>query len=148
MSPSAISRQIAARALALVGATEDCLNIVLVDDAAVSRLNEKFHHREGPTDILTFDYGAGEVTGELVISVEHAVAQAKRFRSTPSHELALYTIHGVLHLHGHDDLSPRPRARMRAAERRLLVRLEAEYPMHSLLFACRPSKARRASEDV
>jgi len=35
-------RQIAARALALVGATEDCLNIVLVDDAAVSRLNEKF----------------------------------------------------------------------------------------------------------
>ena len=140
-------RQIATRALVLVGATEDRLNIVLVDDAAVARLNQQFHHREGPTDILTFDYGAGEVTGELVISVEHAIAQAKRFRSTPSRELALYAIHGVLHLHGHDDLSPRPRARMRAAERRLLVRLEAEHPLHSLLSARRPSK-RQASEDV
>ena len=141
-------RQIAARALVLVDATEDRLNIVLVDDATVARLNQQFHHREGPTDILTFDYGAGDVTGELVISVEHAIAQAKRFRSTPSRELALYAIHGVLHLHGHDDLSPRPRARMRAAERRLLVRLEAEHPLHSLLSARRPSKSRQASEDV
>ena len=141
-------RQIAARALVLVGVMDDRLNIVFVDDAAIARLNKQFHHREGSTDILTFDYGAGEVTGELVISAERAVAQAKRFRSTPSHELALYAIHGVLHLHGHDDLSPRPRARMRAAERRLLVRLEAEHPLHSLLSARRPSKSRQASEDV
>jgi probable rRNA maturation factor len=133
-------RQIAARALALIGATEDSLNIVLVDDAAIARLNKQFHHREGSTDILTFDYGAGEVTGELVISAEHAVAQARRFRSTPSRELSLYVVHGVLHLHGYDDLSPRPRARMRAAERHLLVRLEAEHPLHSLLSARRPSK--------
>ena len=132
------------RALTLIGATEDSLNIVLVDDATVARLNQQFHHREGPTDILTFDYEVGDVTGELVISVEHAVTQAKRFRSTPSRELALYAIHGVLHLHGHDDLSPRPRARMRAAERRLLVRLEAEYPLRSLLSAGGPSKDRAA----
>jgi probable rRNA maturation factor len=141
-------RQIAVRALALVGATDDCLNIVFVDDASITRLNKQFHHREGSTDILTFDYGTGEVTGELVISVEHAVAQAKRFRSTPSRELALYVIHGILHLHGYDDLSPRPRARIRAAERRLLTRLEAEQPLRSLLSAHRPSKPRQASEDV
>ena len=135
-------RQIAARTLALVGATDDRLNIVLVDDAAMAHLNKQFHHRAGSTDILTFDYGAGEVTGELVISVERAVAQARRFRSTPSRELGLYVVHGILHLHGYDDLSPRPRARMRAAERRLLVRLEAEHPLRSLLSARRTSKTR------
>ncbi|MGD0016996.1 MAG: rRNA maturation RNase YbeY [Verrucomicrobiia bacterium] len=126
-------RQIAARALALVGATEDRLNIVLVDAAAVARLNQQFHHREGPTDILTFDYGAGDVTGELVISIEHAVAQAKRFRSTPSRELALYAVHGILHLHGHDDLSPRLRARMRAAERRLMAMLAKDCDLSTVL---------------
>jgi probable rRNA maturation factor len=128
-------KQIAARALALAGATNDRLNIVLVDDAAIARLNQQFHHRKGSTDILTFDYGAGEVTGELIISVEHAIAQARRFHSTPSRELGLYVIHGILHLHGYDDLSPRPRARMRAAERRILGRLPREFPLSSLLSA-------------
>jgi probable rRNA maturation factor len=137
---SRLLRQIAVRVLTLVGATEDRLNVVLVDDAAIARLNKQFHRRDGSTDILTFDYGAGDVTGELVISVEHAVTQARRFRSTPSRELALYVVHGILHLHGYNDLSPRPRTRMRAAEGRLLVRLEAEPPLHSLLSPRRPSK--------
>jgi probable rRNA maturation factor len=100
-------------------APEQQLNIVLVNDTAIAKLNRQFHDTEGPTDILSFDYGAG--IGELIISIEHAVTQAGRFRSTPSRELALYVIHGILHLHGYDDLSPRPRARMRAAERKFLA---------------------------
>jgi probable rRNA maturation factor len=97
------------------------LSIVLVNDAEMARLNLQYHHTRGPTDILTFDYGEGQ--GELVISVERAVAQARRFRTTLARELALYVVHGLLHLHGHDDRTPRQRARMRAAERRWLNRL-------------------------
>ncbi len=126
-------RQIAVRALALAGATKDNLNIVLVDDAAIARLNKQFHQREGSTDVLTFDYGAGEVTGELVISVERAIVQAKRFHSTPSCELGLYVVHGILHLHGYDDLLPRPRTRMRAAERRLMTVLATDFELRALL---------------
>ena len=112
-------KEIALAALQHTGAAPgQQLNIVLVSDTAIAKLNRQFHNCEGPTDILTFYYG--DKTGELIISVEHALSQAGRFRSTPSRELALYVIHGILHLHGHDDLSPRPRARMRAAERRLL----------------------------
>ena len=113
-------KAIATVALISVEASPDIqLNIVLVNDATIARLNREYHHQEGPTDILSFDYGAG--IGELIISVEHAENQAGRFHSTPSRELALYVIHGILHLHGHDDLAPRPRARMRAAEKKLLA---------------------------
>ena len=113
-------KKISREALCLAGATEDNLTVVLVDDKQIAELNERFHKMSGPTDILTFDYGPGTVTGELIVSVEHAVSQAKRFRTTPSRELVLYIIHGILHLHGHNDRTPRQRARMRVAERRHL----------------------------
>ncbi len=124
-------KKIARHVLADLGVTGGSLSIALVDDGAMAKLNAQYHHVEGPTDILTFDYGAG--AGELIISVEHAQSQAKQFRSTPSRELPLYIIHGLLHLHGHDDLKPRPRARMRAAERRLLALLEKAFPLRKLI---------------
>jgi rRNA maturation RNase YbeY len=96
------------------------LSIVLVSDETIAELNERFHHSHGPTDILTFEYDG---LGELIISTERAVAHAKRYRTTPGRELALYVVHGILHLHGYDDRTPRQRARVRAAERRFLARL-------------------------
>jgi len=83
-------------------------------------LNEQFHHVAGPTDILTFDYGDA---GELIISVDHAVAQARRYRTKPSRELALYVVHGLLHLAGQDDRTVAQRRKMRAAERLTLRKI-------------------------
>ena len=115
------SRQVRAMALQTLAKLESPvqdLNIVIVNDRQIAELNQRFHQTDGPTDVLSFDYGAGQ--GELIISVERACVQARQFQSTPSRELALYVIHGMLHLSGYDDLAPRPRARMRSAERRLL----------------------------
>jgi probable rRNA maturation factor len=116
--------EIARRSLILLNDTRSDLSIVLVNDATMAELNEKYHAVSGTTDILTFDYGEGQ--GELIISVECAVRQAKRFRTTPRRELALYVIHGILHLHGYNDVTPTQRRRMRAAEKRLMVRLQVE----------------------
>jgi probable rRNA maturation factor len=112
--------RLARRALHAVGSTLAELGIILVNDAQIAEYNERFHHRAGATDILTFGY---EGVGELVISTDHVIANARRFRTTPRRELALYVIHGILHLHGHDDQAAPQRRRMRVAERRLLARL-------------------------
>jgi len=98
------------------------LSIVLVSDFAMARYNQQYHATAGTTDVLSFDYGDGH--GELIISVPRAVAQARQFRTTPSRELALYVVHGILHLQGYDDLQPVSRRCMRAAERRLLGKLD------------------------
>lgn len=126
-------KKISREALHLAGAADDNLIIVLVDDKQIADLNQRFHNATGPTDILTFDYGPGPVTGELIISVEHAISQAKRYRTTPSRELVLYVVHGILHLHGHNDRTLRQRARMRATERQFLRRLAAVFSLEEVV---------------
>jgi probable rRNA maturation factor len=104
-------RQLAERALPPC----DTLSVVLVNDREMARLNQQFHNTPGPTDVLTFDYGDGQA--EIIISVDHAFG-----RPRPARELALYLVHGILHLQGYDDHTPAQRRRMRAAERRLLAK--------------------------
>ena len=124
-------RAIAHRILARLDSRLETVGIILVNDAQIAGYNEQFHHTDGPTDVLSFDYGDG--AAELIISVERAAEQARQFHSTPSRELALYVVHGLLHLHGYDDLTPGPRRRMRAAERRLLKRLARVCPLRGLV---------------
>ena len=64
----------------------------------------------GPTDVITFQHG------EICISVETALRQAAAFGTSLEHELRLYLVHGLLHLHGFDDRTPRGRARMKAVQ--------------------------------
>jgi probable rRNA maturation factor len=123
--------EIAQRALELVGDTQLQLGIVLVNDAAIAKLNAQYHDTPGATDILSFDYG--DEQSELVISVEHAISQAKRYRTTPARELILYVVHGILHLHGYNDLTPAQRRRMRAAERRLVTQLRGQFELKGLI---------------
>jgi len=123
--------KITQQARELVGDLDGELSVVLVDDAAIANLNAQYHATPAPTDILSFDYGEGHA--ELIISVEHAVAQAKRFRTTPTRELVLYVVHGILHLNGHDDAATRDRRRMRAAEQRLMAQLRKQFEFESLV---------------
>ena len=114
-------KKLAQRVLDLLNTGDDDLSLVLVDEAAIRQLNRQFHATDASTDVLAFDYGDGH--GEVIVSVERAVVVAKRYRNTPSRELALYIVHGILHLHGHDDLTPGKRRQMRQAESRLLASL-------------------------
>ena len=122
---------IAGRALDFVHDADCQLDIALVDDDTIARLNAQYHATPGPTDVLSFDYGEGQ--GELIISVECVIHQAKCFRTTPARELVLYVVHGILHLHGYDDITARDRRRMRAAERKLMSRLDKHFEFKGLV---------------
>ncbi len=102
------------------------LGIYLVAEAEMTRLNETYLHHRGSTDVITFDYAndsASLLHGEVFVCLDEAVSQACRFRSTWQSELVRYVVHGVLHLLGYDDLAPRARRRMKAAEDALVRQL-------------------------
>ncbi len=103
------------------------IGVHLVGTAEITRLNETFLRHAGPTDVITFDYREdatpGCLSGEIFISVDEAVAQARRFGTEWRSELIRYFIHGLLHLQGHDDLSPGPRRKMKYQENTLLKEL-------------------------
>lgn len=111
------------------------LEVSLLDDPGMARVNEQFVHHAGPTDVITFDYSEPEAAcrqGEILLCPAEALRQAGRFRTTWQSELARYFIHGVLHLLGHDDLAPDPRRRMKRLEHRLLRELAARFPLNRL----------------
>ena len=129
----ATSAQIAAAAeaaLAHGGRAGIELGLVLVGDAALCALHERWMGDPAPTDVLSFDLGEelGGPAGEVYVSVDCARRVARERQLDPVGELLLYVVHGVLHLCGYDDHDPGDRRRMRAAERKVLARLEPVRP--------------------
>ena len=92
------------------------LSLAFVDDATSERINRDYLNHVGPTDVITFPLGTKPLQGELVIGVDVAERVAVERRHNTCHELALYVIHGVLHLCGYDDKMPGPLRLMRQRE--------------------------------
>ena len=91
--------------------------VALVDDKTMAELHERFLGVPGPTDVLSFPHG------EIIVSADTAKREAIERGIDPLGELVLYVVHGALHLAGHDDKKPKPRLKMRAAERKVLTEL-------------------------
>ena len=117
-------RTVCARLLRGHGA-EGGLSICYVDDPAIRQLNAQYLDRDETTDVLAFPLDdetdpVEPLLGEIVVSVETAVREATARGLPVGSEIALYTIHGLLHLLGYDDREPDDAARMREAEREAL----------------------------
>ncbi len=99
------------------------LQIALVDDAAIAKLNQQYLGHAGPTDVLSFDLaepGVNGVEGQLVVSVETARREAQRRNHAVEAEVLLYCLHGTLHLLGFDDASADGAREMHRLEDELL----------------------------
>jgi probable rRNA maturation factor len=102
------------------------ISLAFVDNTTIHRLNKQYLDHDEPTDVLSFPYSAAnakKLEGELVIGVEVAKEQAAERGHDVQAELALYVVHGLLHLCGYDDKSPRDEQAMRERERHYLAAL-------------------------
>jgi probable rRNA maturation factor len=99
------------------------ISLAFVDDATSERINRQYLGHEGPTDVITFPLGAKPLHGELVIGAQVASRVAAERGHDMQHELALYVIHGMLHLCGYDDKTPGPLRLMRQREAQYLALL-------------------------
>jgi probable rRNA maturation factor len=102
------------------------ISVAFVDNATIHVLNKRYLAHDEPTDVLSFplsEPGAKRLSGELVVGAEVALAQATERGHDVQAELALYVIHGLLHLLGYDDHSDDEAAQMRQRERHYLQQL-------------------------
>ena len=109
------------------------LSILFVDNKKITELNERFFHKDYPTNVISFSYMDGlssEVMGDIVISLERAREEAESL-SIPSYErLFALIIHGVLHILGFDHVNDKNEARrMRYREKKLLTFVTA-HPLY------------------
>jgi rRNA maturation RNase YbeY len=110
------------------------LGIHLVGAKEMAEVNQQFLQHSGSTDVITFDYGEGQnvLHGEIFISIDDAVAQAKEFGTTWQSELVRYVVHGILHLRGYDDLEPVARKKMKREENRIVRELSERFRFSKL----------------
>ena len=96
------------------------IEVAVVSDAVIARVHVQFMDVPGATDVITFAHG------EIVVSADTACVQAAGRGHDVVAELALYIIHGLLHLNGYDDIAPRDRAKMHRVQDRIWRRVLAK----------------------
>ena len=97
------------------------ITFVFCDDNYLHKINLEFLDHDTYTDIITFDYSAGnEIVSEVYISVDRVAENAKKFSQTFENEIHRVMIHGVLHLCGYKDKLAKDKQIMRDKENHYL----------------------------
>ncbi len=108
------------------------LCVRLVDEGTIAEYNQKWMGKTGPTDVLSFpmdelrpardnEPDAEGILGDMLLCPQYAAAQAPTYSRSVDDELALLTIHGILHLLGYDHAEPDEEREMFALQTRLLA---------------------------
>ena len=112
------------------------INVLVTNDQGIHEINKATRDVDRPTDVLSFpmfqlepgqlpaewsdylDPDTGRCPlGDMCISLERAIAQAKEFGHSVKREVGYLTIHSMLHLLGYDHLDEGPmKKQMRGRE--------------------------------
>ncbi|MCS7253452.1 MAG: rRNA maturation RNase YbeY [Armatimonadota bacterium] len=113
------------------------VSLFICDDKQITELNTAYLERAYPTDVLSFpqlpedelerlkqphkcDAHRAIQLGDIVVSIDAILRQAKRYRQSPIDELMRLVIHGLLHLLGYDDTTSIGRKAMTKRELTLI----------------------------
>lgn len=111
--------------LAAVGEPEKGLAVTLLGDDAMRALNKATFGKDKTTNVISFPLGGvpgdpAPLLGEVFVSADTALAEARRAGMPADRRLAELVIHGLLHILGyeHVKVGPAERRRMQRAEKR------------------------------
>jgi probable rRNA maturation factor len=108
------------------------LSIVIEDNSKLQELNRQYSGIDAPTDVLSFilnekDPETGKLyLGDVIISLQKAQEQSEKAGHSVIFELQLLTVHGVLHLIGHDHYEEDQKSKMWTAQRQILAELKVD----------------------
>lgn len=110
---------------------EGNINIELVDDERISDLNKQYSGNAYPTDVLSFSYVEdqlhGDEVGDIAVNLAAASRQAKAAGAGEADEVALLSVHGILHLLGYDHRDASGRQEVDRLQRQILHRADLKY---------------------
>jgi len=118
-------KKVANKALRRLDLGKSEVNIVFVSNQRIRAMNRRYLGMDISTDVLAFSGGdtpGGDdgFLGDVVISSDKAQQQAKEYGTSFLQEMALYVIHGILHLAGYEDRTKKGKALMRNMEDELI----------------------------
>lgn len=111
------------------------VSVRFVDNDTIHELNNQFRGIDRATDVLSFPLGedgvydvnydtGAKLLGDIVISVERAMEQAKEYNHSLQREIGFLTVHSMLHLLGYDhENGGLEQVRMREKEETVLSKI-------------------------
>jgi len=115
------------------------VSILIVDNSYIQELNLIYRNQNKPTDVLSFsmnetlenepEYESGSevnLLGDIVISLEQALAQSREYGHSLERELGFLVVHGMLHLLGYDHEREDERKLMRSLEEKVMQEARLE----------------------
>ncbi|MDH7499534.1 MAG: rRNA maturation RNase YbeY [candidate division NC10 bacterium] len=120
-------REVTRRTLEGLGCSDAECGVLVVNDKRIAEFNRRFRKVSGPTDVLAFSMregpgceGSPQLLGDVVISAERALCQAREEGHSLEEELCFLLVHGLLHLLGWEDRTEAKRKRMLKAQEEIL----------------------------
>ena len=81
------------------------VSIILVDDDEIRQINKVYRDIDKATNVLSFELGDDMLLGDIYISLDTVIRQAKDAGISVADHVAHMVVHGVLHLQGYDHIS-------------------------------------------
>jgi probable rRNA maturation factor len=104
------------------------VSLLFTNDKEIRELNANYRQKDKPTDVLSFAMHEGEFSevagaelGDIVLSVETTLRQAKAHRKEPMAEATMLLAHGLLHLIGWDHQTDAQEKAMTRETKRLIA---------------------------
>lgn len=105
-----------------LGFSISSLEINFIRSEEIKKINKDFLNHDFTTDIITFNYSTVDrnIDGEILISVDDAYENAKKYKIDYLEEVGRLVVHGILHLLGFNDIKTSDKKKMKKEENRLI----------------------------
>ncbi len=137
--PKTLSRSYCTRALQTLEKVvkkpqQGIINLIVISEEEMARMNKQFRGKEGPTDILTFSYrnksglrvaeSPDFIVGEIYLCLEKIKTYAQERGVTYKEQLEYIIIHGLVHLMGYDHENDTDWKKMEKIEKKIQSEIE------------------------
>ena len=103
-------------------------NIIIVDNEKIHEINLEYRNIDRETDVISFaledckdiEYDDFRLLGDIYISIDKVVSQAKEYGHSELREICFLATHGILHLLGYDHMEPDEEKKMFDLQNQLL----------------------------
>ena len=107
---------------------ESEVSIILVDDAEIYEINKTYRDVDRPTNVLSFELGDDVLLGDIYISFDTVMREAKEAGVSFENHVAHMVVHGCYHLMGYDHITDDEAAIMEMKEIKSLKKLGIKNP--------------------
>ena len=103
-------------------------NIIIIDNERIHEINREYRGVDRETDVISFalednkdvHYTDFRLLGDIYISIDKAISQAKEYGHSLLREICFLATHGILHLLGYDHMKPEDEKKMFELQNELL----------------------------